>query len=265
MLGHGDVFHHTNLDTPDKCDPTEMKRIISLALAASLCIANADDRDALHIAREVYSQACSRMTDRTSASIRLLQQSIEDPAKRLGLPEIYSNVSRYPAVLAQVEKARLEEIKELCSEDTSKQVIDEMAKALDNQARTEYEKINYMHGLFIHQNRIDEKKFRPGEFYQRAAVVIPVRRFEGPLPSSVIREKMSEEYRDWIAANREKIGSHAGSKQYEIINLMDGNRSLLRIRDIVSCEFTETDIEYVFRFAQELEKLGLVSFKIGRT
>jgi hypothetical protein len=46
---------------------------------------------------------------------------------------------------------------------------------------------------------------------------------------------------------------------------MDGKRSLLRIRDIVSCEFDETSIEFVFRFAQELERLGLISFKIGRT
>jgi len=140
-----------------------------------------------------------------------------------------------------------------------------MARALDNQVRTEYEKIDYAHGLYLHQYGIDEKKFRPNEFYKRAAVVIPERHFKGPLANSVIMDKMSEEFRDWLVENREKIGGYSGSKQYEIINLMDGNRSLLRIRDIVSCEFDETDVEYVFRFAQELERLGLISFKIGQT
>ncbi|UCE42279.1 MAG: DUF4910 domain-containing protein [Candidatus Aminicenantes bacterium] len=265
MLGHGDVFHHSNYDTPDKCDPTEMKRITSLALASSLFIANADDQDAINIAREVFSRACSRMTERTNNSIRLIHQFAEHPEKRKNLPEIYSNVTRYPVVHAQIERANLTEIKELCQEDRTKQMIDEMAKALDNQARTEYEKINYSHGLYLHHYGIDGKKFRPNEFYQRAAIVIPERHFKGPLVSSEMREKMSEEYNEWLAENGAKIGGYSGSKQFEIVNLMDGKRSLLKIRDIVSCEFDETDIEFVFRFAQELERLGLITFKIGQS
>ncbi len=264
MLGHGDVFHHTNHDTPDKCDPTEMKRITSLALASSLFIANADDQDALNIAREVFGQACSRMTERTNTSIRLIHQCAEDTEKRVDLPEIYSNAIRYPLVHAQIEKANLMEVKELCQQDRAKQMIDELAKALDNQARTEYEKINYSHGLYLHHYGIDEKKFRPDEYCRRAAVVIPERRFKGPLPGSVMEEKMSQEYRDWMEKNEVKIGINSGSKQYEIVNLMNGKRSLLSIRDIVSCEFDETDIEFVFRFAQELERLGLILFNIGQ-
>lgn len=263
MLGHGDVFHHTNFDSPDKCDPTEMKRIISLALASALCIANADDQDALNIAREVFGQACSRMTERTNMSIGMIHQYAKDPDKRNGLPEIYANAIRYPAVHAQVEKANLTEIRELCQYDETKRMIDEISRALDNQARTEYEKIDFSYGLFLHQYGIDAKKFTPGDYHRRAAVVIPERRFKGPLSSSVERNA-SEDYRKWAEENEEKIGDYAGSKSYEIVNLMDGRRSLLRIRDIVSCEFDETDIEYVFRFAQELERMGLITFKIER-
>ena len=264
MLGHGDVFHHTNYDTPDKCDPTEMKRITALALASSLFIAGADDQDALDIAREVFGNACSRLTERTNKSIRLIHQYAKNPEKRNKLPEIYSNAVKYPAVHIEVEKANLTEIKELCQEDRTKQVIDEMAKALDNHARTEYEKIDYSHGLYLRLYGIDAKEFRSNEFYQRAAVVIPQRHFKGPLASSAVMGQMSQEYRDWLAVNREKIGGYSGPKMYEIVNLMDGKRNLLKIRDIVSCEFDETDVEYVFRFAQELERLGLVSFKIGQ-
>ena len=204
MLGHGDVFHHTNFDTPDKCDPTEMKRITSLALASSLFIANADDPGALNLAREVYSNACSRITERTNASIRLIHLYAKHPEKRDDLPGLYNNIARYPVVHAQVEKANLMEVKELCQDDQTKQMIDEMARALDNQARTEYEKINFSHGLFLHHYGIDNKKFRPDEFYQRAEVVVPERHFKGPLASSVMREKASEAYRDWLAENRAK-------------------------------------------------------------
>ncbi len=264
MLGHGDVFHHTNLDTPDKCDPTEMKRIISLALASALFIANADDHDALNIAREVFGQASSRMTERTNMSLRMIHQSAKDPERRDDLPEIYTNVFRYPAVHAQVEKANMTEIKELCRYDETKRMIDEMARALDNQARTEYEKIDFSHGLFLHLYGIDEKKFTPGDYHQRAAVVIPERRFKGPLSGSEDRNA-SEGYRKWVEENEDKIGAYSGSKYFEIVNLMDGKRSLLKIRDIVSCEFGETDVEFVFRFAQELERMGLIAFKIGKS
>jgi hypothetical protein len=178
---------------------------------------------------------------------------------------LYSNVARYPAVLAQIEKANLMEVKELCQGDRIKRMIDKMAKFLENQARTEYEKIEYSHGLFLHLYGIDEKKFRPDEFYQRAAIVIPERLFKGPLSGSVMRDSLSQEYIDWVMKNSAKMGGYGSSKQYEIVNLMDGKRSLLMIRDIVSCEFDETDVEYVFRFARELEKMGLITLKTGRT
>jgi len=51
-----------------------------------------------------------------------------------------------------------------------------------------------------------------------------------------------------------------GSKTFEIINLMDGKRNLLEIRDIVSCEYGETDIEFVLHFAEDLKKMGLIDF-----
>ncbi len=265
MLGHGDVFHHTNYDSPDKCDPTEMKRITSLALASALFLASADEQDALNIAREVYGQACSRMTERTNRSIELIHRFAKDPEKRNHLPEIHSNATRYPAVQAQIEKANIAETKELCQSAEAKQTIDQLARVLDNQARTEYEKIDYSHDLLLYHYGIDETKFRPNEFYQRAAIVFPERNFKGPLEGSEMREMMSGDFKDWVAKNGEKIGGFSRSKLYEIVNLMDGTRSLLRIRDIVSCEFDETDVEFVFRFAQELEKFGLISFKIGQS
>ncbi len=265
MFGHGDVFHHTNLDTPDKCDPTEMKRISCLALAASLYLANADDQDALSIAREVYSRACNRITERTSKSVRMIHQVASDPDKRKNLAELYAHASRYPFVQARIEKKSLNEVKELCQGSEIIQTIQELAKALDHQARIEYEKTDYFYSLFLHLYKIDQKKFQPDEYFQRSSIVIPERHFKGPLSSRVIEEQLSEEYKKWYADNREKIGSDARSKQYEIVNLMDGKRSLLEIRDIVSCEFDETGIEYVFRFAQELNRIGLVLFKIGKS
>jgi hypothetical protein len=261
MLGHGDVFHHTNMDTPDKCDPTEMKRIISLALAASLFLANADEKDVLHLAREAYSQACLRMAERTGKSIRLIHQYASDSQKRKKLTALFTHISRYPQIQAQVEKANLNEMKELSQKKETALFVDRLAEALDSQARIEFKNIEHIHSIFLHQYKLSSEMFVPDKLTTEASRLIPVRLFKGPLPGGMLREKMSGEFRSWYSGNLEKWGGYMGSKMYEIVNLINGKRTLLEIRDIVSCEFDETDVECVLRFARELEHLGLVVFK----
>ena len=261
MLGHGDVFHHTNLDTPDKCDPTEMKRIVSLALAATLLLANADDEDAISIAREVYSQARLRMGERTKKSIRLLHQYAESPEKSKNLVELYFNIINYPQVQADIESANLREVKELCHNEMSREIIEQLAKDLYRQAAIEQEKIKFMYELLIRQYNIEREEFQLNDWYKKAASLSPQRLFKGPLPWDYLREKLSEKNYRWYIENRQKAGGAYGSKTYEIVNLMDGKRTLIDIRHIISCEYDETDIEFVLHFAQDLEKIGLVKFK----
>jgi hypothetical protein len=65
----------------------------------------------------------------------------------------------------------------------------------------------------------------------------------------------------WYETNRAEAGGNYGSKTYEIVNFMDGKRTLLDIRHIVSCEYDETGVEFVLHFAKDLEKIGLISFE----
>jgi len=41
---------------------------------------------------------------------------------------------------------------------------------------------------------------------------------------------------------------------------MDGVRTLLEIRHIVSFEFDETDVEFVLHYARDLKRAGLIDF-----
>ncbi|UCC39119.1 MAG: DUF4910 domain-containing protein [Candidatus Aminicenantes bacterium] len=261
MLGHGDVFHHTSLDTPDKCDPTEMKRIISLALAATIFIANADDEDALELAREVFTQANIRMTRRTQRSIRLLHQYASDTDKRNNLAELYSNIINYPIVQAQVETANLEEIKELGKEKATQSAIDSLIKDLNRQIADEKDIINSTYDLFLERYELNKEDFQLNDLYKKASSLKPKRLFKGPLPGNYLRENLDEKGSAWYTRNRAKIGRSYGSKIYEIVNLMDGNRSLLDIRHIVSCEYNETDVEFILHFAGDLKKLKLITFE----
>jgi hypothetical protein len=85
--------------------------------------------------------------------------------------------------------------------------------------------------------------------------------FKGPLHRNAMREKLSAKSLEWYDKNRAKAGGSYGSKTYEIVNLMNGKRTLVDIRHIISCEFDETDVEFVLHYAKDLEKIGLVSFE----
>ena len=260
MLGHGDVFHHTNLDTPDKCDPTEMKRIISLALAATILIANADDEDAIEIAREVYSLAGMRTAERTKKSLRLLHQYAVDKEKSKSLAELCSNILNYPRIQARIESANIKEVKELCQEKRSKKFIDKLAGSLKEQVGVDEEKIRLIYDLLCSQYNLKKEKFQPTDLYKKASTLKPKRLFKGPLPWDYLKENLSKKEYEWYQLDEQMAWRDFGSKTFEIINLMDGKRNFLEIRDIVSCEYGETDIEFVLHFAEDLKKMGLIDF-----
>jgi hypothetical protein len=73
---------------------------------------------------------------------------------------------------------------------------------------------------------------------------------------------------DWV---REHGGSaaglgilavpNAGDLAYEIVNLIDGTRSVAEIRDAVSAEFSPLDVAVVSEYLDLLAKTGAVSFR----
>jgi hypothetical protein len=260
MLGHADVFHHTNMDTPDKCDPTEMKRIISLALAASLFLANADDEDAMSLAREVSSQAALRTAERTKRSILLLEQYASDPAKQGSLADLYSNVIQYPRVQIHLEKENIREVAELCKERKNKAIIEEIAENLDYLVQKEQDRIGAAYELILSQYSLNKTQPKNNEASKKAAALVPKRLFKGPLTRNFLRDKISAEDFQWYSSNWDLAGGNADSKMYEIVNLMNGKRSLLDIRHIISCEYDETSLEFVVHFAEDLEEAELCQF-----
>jgi hypothetical protein len=272
MLGHNNVFHHTNLDSPKTCDPTEMKRIISLAEAASILISNAGDEDALEIAHEVYGQACSRMSKRTEQSLRLMRHIAKDPASRKRLAELHWKVSSYALLQAQVESKNILKVKELCQEKTSQKIITKLSREITKQSSIELKKIDLTFKNLLEQYSIEETEFVPSENFELASNMIPERLFKGPLVSDYdrqrfiwdeIREHVNEERAKWYDENKKEAGRYLSSKIFEIVNLMDGKRTISDIRNIVSCEYDETSITFMLRFMEDLEKLGLI--KLNRT
>lgn len=262
MLGHSNVFHHTNMDTTETCDPTEMKRIIGLAEAAAIFLANAGDEEALTIAREVFGQAHVRIARTTANSLRLFQQKASDPAEREALDETYWNMVEYPGLQAGIEASNLREVKELCRGEETGKLIDGMADDLARQAEREREKMEACYDLLLSHYGLERKPYKPGELHVKASALKPRRLFKGPLSNALerIREELGEERAEWYDEYIEGPRKRLGSDAFEIVNLMDGERSLLEIRHVVSLEFKETSLEFVHRYAEDLREMGLITY-----
>ena len=262
MLGHSNVFHHTNMDTMATCDPTEMKRIISLAEAGALLLANAGDDSAFRIAREVYGRAHIRMAGTTKESLRVLQQRASDPEGRKTLDETYWNVTEYPELQAWIEASNLREIKELCEGEETRELIDGMADDLQKQAERERGKIEACYDLLLRQHELERQPYKPGGLHVKASALKPRRLFKGPLSNAMekIREELGEERAGWYDRYQTSPMRRLGSDAFEIVNLMDGERTLLEIRHIVSLEFNETSLEFVYHYTDDLKEMGLITY-----
>ena len=67
----------------------------------------------------------------------------------------------------------------------------------------------------------------------------------------------------WYEENAAKLGgirTFVRRHALEIINFMDGKRSVLDIRNSVSAEFGEIDLEFVMKYISDLKKFNLASF-----
>lgn len=260
MLGHSNVFHHTNMDTTETCDPTEMKRIICLAEAAALFLANAGDEEALRVAREVYGQAGVRMAETTKESLQLLQGQASDPEGRLA--EVHWNAAQYPGLQADVEAGNVRKAKELCEGEEAKEMIDGLADDLLVQAAREKARIDTAYGLLLERHGLAEEPYAPDKLYGEASKLKPRRLFKGSLNNAVqrIREELGDERADWYDGYVVGPMRGLGSRAFEILNLMDGERSLLEIRHLVSFEFQETGVEFLLHFAEDLREMGLIAY-----
>jgi hypothetical protein len=190
----------------------------------------------------------------------MIQNLVLKPESKRFMPVLIANVLSYPGLQAEIEAANVLETRELCQDPGTKEKIELLAKRLGRRARLEEDELSALYSIAYRQFDRSEIDFCPNDLYKRASSMKPARLFKGPLPRNIMQERLSSEDMRWYEINRDKAGANYGSKMYEIVNLADGNRTALDIRHLVSCEFGETDLEFVLRYIQDLHKIGLIEF-----
>ncbi len=257
-----DVFIHTNNDTPANIDSTKMKRSTFIAAASGYFLARAGSREAARLADEVFGKALARVPsakEKARAVEAAGTQDAEDEARSIIAHSVESEAEAISSVLqfAPGDKNLQTRVEGL---------VDQLSGAwlLMTGKLTEQRKGNRI--VFTLEQKEPSKESKPknpkeasrprdvGGVFKR----VPVRRVTGP---------MNVYYYDYIAerANGDmravkRIGSTPGGEilLYEILNLVDGTRSVQAIRDFITAAYGTIAVEDVAEYLKLLERIGVV-------
>ena len=251
MLGHGDTFHHTSLDTMDKVDASELRRVCFIALGSSYFMANAAEKEAQDMSRIISRNGFARLSFDYYDSLSSMLDA-KNPDDLLDLYKQVLNVIGHStnremqSVLSTVVFVGDDQVKKWIENSTGN--LRTLSSTFQIDAQKHFKNLNQQFGVkpqAIQQNAEEKTMSR----------IIPVRdeSFIGPLQLDWLADKLGEEVLEEIKLQ--------GYSSYEALNFVDGNRSILDIKKAVSAEFGPVELQNVLSFFRVLERAGLVTFK----
>jgi len=251
MFGHGDTFHHTNLDTPDKVDASELRRVCFIALGSTYYLANASEKEAKDMSRLIARNGLSRLSSYYYDSLSLMHEAgsgekLHEAYKQVLNVIEHSKRREEQAVLSAGIFVKDRQVKSEIQGSTEN--IKTLSSGFKKEAQKTYKNLCLKLGVKPRPITLtaEEKKM---------SRVVPVRAkdFVCPLWTDYIEEKLGKGVLDGI-----KLQRYAS---YEALNFVDSRRSIFDIATAVSAEFGPVDVQEVYDFFIVLEKAELVKLK----
>jgi hypothetical protein len=231
LRDHPDIYIHTTGDVPDHIEPTKIKRSAFIAAASGYYLATVPDGGAA-LLRLSHANAYARLAEEGRRAAAAAADGRSGDAAN-----IVTEATRR-------EQRRLRSVSRFG--EGQDRMIDRLQASLDAAAR----------GLL--------DSLPPGRAAsspERADARVPVRHpaVKGPLSPS----------EDWVMerAGREAAAiaitrvPRADDVTYEIVNFIDGTRTVAEIRDAVSAEFEPIEPAAVSEYIDFLAKAGAITFR----
>jgi aminopeptidase YwaD len=225
-----DRYIHTNFDTPANIDPTKLKRAAFIGAASGYFLAGIGDKDL----QAVFGLLQMR-TLRTAAEIRMKSAQIETPCEG-----------------GEIERFERDQVRPLV-ESVTRFAPDIQGLRWPAIGRIGANIANNNQGMCLKTILLVGDLGKP---YRRTGIV------RGPL--AVFGYDYFAEHAKAAGVVRPKLLSYEGlwgtaeEYAYEVLNFVDGKRSMQEIRDAVSAEYGPVPLEMVVEYLKALEKIGVV-------
>ena len=247
MFNHGDTFHHTSLDTPDKVDASELRRVCALGLAAVHYLAVAGRTEAEGMARLIARNGAGRLAAEASDAIEAV----------IGAADADALFQSYSQALNVIGHSLAREKQAVASTAVFNQDKTYAARAaawtapLDALAQSYRSSAGRAFEAACATQRLKPVAPKPSADEIAWSKVIPVRspEFVCPLQPDYLVEKLG----DGVLA-KIKLRGYAA---YEAINFADGRRSILDIARAVAAEYGPQNIGDIAGFFDILAQAGL--------
>jgi aminopeptidase-like protein len=247
MFGHGDTFHHTSLDTPDKVDASELRRVCFIALGSMYYMANASEEEAKEMARLICRNGLARLSadyfDSLTVMCKASPADLQKTYKQLLNVIEHSTQRELDAILATSVFAK----NPLYKRDIARLAgnINTLESTFRSDAEKTYKDLcrqNSQKPLSISLTQ-EEKDLRD---------IVPIRSedFVCPLQESYVTEKLGPD-----ALKDAQLPRYAA---YEALNYVDGQRSVLDISRAVSAEYGSVDLKKILAYFRVLKSAGLI-------
>lgn len=253
-----DIYIHTDHDTVDQIDPTKLRRVALLGAAAGYVYSNLDASQIPTLIPFLTAQAQSRLAQSYSAAQQLLTGS--QPSSSAALYEAHN-------LLQQTLRRETGTLHSLVAFTGAPKNSDEDGvKALTAQAAT-------FEGWLESRAKAAAKVSQPTAPWAALpdAQRIPVRIGEfGPLTyqnDNVLLARLGKErYMKIQLLNNDatpmlNVRDQGELYAYEIVNFVDGNRTVGEIRDLVSAEYGSLPVNLVFDYLQACAEASVIQWK----
>jgi hypothetical protein len=240
MFGHSpDYTHHTSEDTPDKVDPVELERSEIIATAAMLYLSDLSEEEAVDLVYLVSANSAGRLgaAARRAGRLRLNGMSAAE-----ALVEAKNTVQHAAAWEREAVRSVL----------------------YFNDAPAVRTAVEAAEGQLTRQEEALLEALTAGgemEFDIELAVEdtrIPERVTRGPLDFGLPASKLSEEAAAWYSSDEFTL---SGNQRFELVNFIDGERTVSGIRDALAAEYGPVSLEVVGRYLDDLVRVGVVRWR----
>lgn len=246
MFSHSDYAHHTSEDTPDKVDPVELERCEVISTGTMLYLASLDEDQAIDLVHLTAANSAKRLAD---DGRRALQHIAAADAK-----DIATAWGDAVNIVEHRAGWEIETLKSVLTFNSSKRVTGEVtSEAGEIQQQEEY---------FAKELRTAALQ-RGAKENSLASIVnpderVPVRLTRGPLDFGLPAGKLKGNDSLYYSSPDFTLG---GDERFELVNFIDGKRTVSDIRNALSAEYTPIEVNIVAHYLEDLVKVGVVKWR----
>ncbi len=247
-----DRYYHTSGDKPEICDPTQLKRTSFLSAAAVVYLMDDCPHKARRLAGEVFTRARSRILREIKRGYDYINKTSSDE-----IHQAYKEALNFIEQAYKRELATLESVKAYSHRDGAvDKFVSSLTQKIESSRKNSRKEVDDFYRLSCTARDISPVKIALTNEEKSARSIIPFRNVDlkGPMGRGYLEEKLADS-----DVNLDLPIFRMDSRMtYEILNFVDGKRSLLDIRNAVSAEYDPVSIEWVKDFLEVLSKAGVV-------